>query len=98
MDESGWLSIVGLANRGFLAGADGGRPRVDGRDLETYSEGVIALTGMRGAGGILPAAIEHAGNPAEPIEAYPWFAGLWSSTRTGCTSSSPSTAMPRRSW
>ena len=27
MDESGWLSLVGLANRGFLAGADRGRPR-----------------------------------------------------------------------
>ena len=40
MDESGWLSLVGLANRGFLAGADRGRPRVDWRDLETYSEGV----------------------------------------------------------
>src|SRR5258708_7226733 len=40
MDESGWLSLVGVANRGFLAGADRGRPRVDWRDLETYSEGV----------------------------------------------------------
>jgi DNA polymerase-3 subunit alpha len=71
MDESGWLSLVGLTNRGFLSGADrGGRPRVDWRDLETYAEGVIALTGMPGGGGILSAAIEHSGNPAEPIEAY----------------------------
>ena len=31
MDETGWLSLVGLANRGFLAGADRGRPRVDPR-------------------------------------------------------------------
>jgi hypothetical protein len=31
---------------------------------------MIALTGMPGGGGILSAAIEHAGNPAEPIEAY----------------------------
>src|SRR5688572_26063678 len=27
-DESGWLSLVRLTNRGFLAGADRGRPRV----------------------------------------------------------------------
>jgi len=40
MDESGWLSLVGLTNRGFLAGADRGRARVDWRDLKTYSEGV----------------------------------------------------------
>src|SRR5436309_13798266 len=52
------------------SGADRGRPRVDWRDLETYSEGVIALTGMPGSGGVLSAAIEHSGNPAEPIEAY----------------------------
>src|SRR5919205_3040836 len=70
MDESGWLSLVGLANRGFLAGADRGRPRVDWRDLETYREGVIALTGMPGGGGILSATIEHSRNPAEPIETY----------------------------
>ena len=70
MDESGWLSLVGLTNRGFLAGADRGRPRVDWRDLETYGEGVIALTGMPGGGGILSHAIERSGNPAEPIEAY----------------------------
>ena len=31
---------------------------------------MIALTGMPGSGGILTAAIEHSGNPAEPIEAY----------------------------
>jgi DNA polymerase-3 subunit alpha len=70
IDESGWLSLVGLANRGFLAGADRGRPRVDRHDLEDFSEGVIALTGMPGGGGILSAAIEHSANPAEPIEAY----------------------------
>jgi len=29
MDQTGWLSLVGLTNRGFLAGADRGRPRVD---------------------------------------------------------------------
>ena len=40
MDEAGWLSLVGLTNRGFLGGADRGKPRVDWRDLETYSEGV----------------------------------------------------------
>ena len=61
--------IVGLTNRGFLGGADRGRPRVDWRDLEEYSDGVIALTGMPGGGGILSAAIEHSANPAEPIEA-----------------------------
>ena len=70
MDEAGWLSLVGLTNRGFLGGADRGKPRVDFRDLETYSDGVIALTGMPGGGGILTAAIEHSSNPAEPIEAY----------------------------
>jgi DNA polymerase-3 subunit alpha len=70
MDESGWLSLVGLANRGFLAGADRGRPRVDLRDLETYHEGLIALTGMPGGGGLLSAAIESSANPAEPIEAF----------------------------
>jgi hypothetical protein len=32
--------MVGLANRGFLTGADRSRPRIDWRDLETYSEGV----------------------------------------------------------
>ena len=40
IDETGWLSIVGLNNCGFLAGADRGRPRVDWHDLERYSEGV----------------------------------------------------------
>jgi DNA polymerase-3 subunit alpha len=55
---------------GFLAGVDRGRPRVDWRDLETFSEGVIALTGMPGGGGILSAAIEHSASPAEPIEAF----------------------------
>src|SRR5579859_1197582 len=69
MDETGWLSLVGLTNRGYLGGADRGKPRVDWRDLETYSEGVIALTGIPGNGGMLSAAIEHAANPAEPIEA-----------------------------
>jgi DNA polymerase III subunit alpha len=62
--------MVGLTNRGFLAGADRGRPRVDWRDLQAYSEGVIALTGMPGNGGILSSAIEHSRNPADPIEAY----------------------------
>jgi len=28
MDEAGWLSLVGLSNRGFLGGADRGKPRV----------------------------------------------------------------------
>src|SRR5690349_13404521 len=70
IDATGWLSLVGLTNRGFLGGADRGKPRVDWRDLATYSEGVIALTGMPGGGGILSAAIEHSANPAEPIEAY----------------------------
>src|SRR3954447_24845044 len=63
IDESGWLSLVGLCNRGFLSGADRGRPRVDWRDLATYGEGVIALTGMPGGGGILSTAIEHSANP-----------------------------------
>jgi DNA polymerase III alpha subunit len=40
VDETGWLSLVGLNNLGFLAGSDRGRPRVDWRDLERYSEGV----------------------------------------------------------
>ena len=40
IDEAGWLSLVGLNNRGFLSGADRGRPRVDWRDLEAFSEGV----------------------------------------------------------
>ena len=40
IDESGWLSLDGLTNRGFLGGADRGRPRVDWRDLEEYSDGV----------------------------------------------------------
>lgn len=40
IDEVGWLSLVGLTNRGFLGGSDRGKPRVDWRDLETYSEGV----------------------------------------------------------
>jgi hypothetical protein len=31
---------------------------------------VIALTGMPGGGGILSSAIEHSGNPAEPVEAF----------------------------
>ncbi len=70
MDESGWLSLVGLANRGFLGGADRGRPRVDLRDLETYHEGLIALTGMPGGDGLLSGAIENSTDPAEPIEAY----------------------------
>jgi hypothetical protein len=43
---------------------------VDWRDLEDFSEGVIALTGMPGGAGILSSAIEHSANPAEPIEAY----------------------------
>jgi len=55
---------------GIRAGADRGRPRVDFHDLESFSEGVIALTGMPGGGGILSSAIEHSANPAEPIEAY----------------------------
>jgi DNA polymerase-3 subunit alpha len=62
--------MVGLTNRGFLTGADRGRPRVDWRDLESFNEGVIALTGMPGGGGILSSAIERSANPAEPIEAY----------------------------
>jgi hypothetical protein len=33
IDESGWLSPVGLNNRGFLSGADRERPRVDMHDL-----------------------------------------------------------------
>jgi DNA polymerase III subunit alpha len=66
----GWLSLVGLTNRGFLGGADRGKPRVDWRDLETYSEGVVALTGIPGSGGILSAAIEHSANPAEHVEAF----------------------------
>ncbi len=70
IDESGWTSLVGLNNTGFLAGADRGRPRVDWSDLEKYSEGVVAMTGMPAGGGILSAAIEHSGNPAEPIEAF----------------------------
>jgi len=61
---------VGLNNRGFLAGADRGRPRVDWHDLEACADGVIALTGLPGGGGILSAAIEHSANPAEPIEAF----------------------------
>jgi DNA polymerase III alpha subunit len=68
IDESGWLSLVGLNNRGFLSGADRGRPRVDMRDLEECSEGVIALTGIPGGGGILSSAIERSANPAEPVE------------------------------
>jgi DNA polymerase III alpha subunit len=40
IDEIGWLSLVGLTNRGFLGGVDRGRPRVDFRDLEQFSEGV----------------------------------------------------------
>ena len=28
-DEAGWLSLVGLTNRGFFGGADRGKPRVD---------------------------------------------------------------------
>ena len=35
MDETGWLSLVGLTNRGFLGGADRSRPRVDWRDLRS---------------------------------------------------------------
>lgn len=50
IDEPGWLSLVGLNNRGFLSGADRGRPRVDMHDLEDFSEGVIALTGLPGGG------------------------------------------------
>src|SRR5438132_1737880 len=62
--------MVGLTNRGFLAGADRGRPRVDFHDLESFSDGIIALTGMPGGGGILSSAIEHSANPAEPIAAF----------------------------
>jgi hypothetical protein len=39
--------MVGLNNCGFLGGSDRGRPRVDWSDLERYSDGVIALTGVR---------------------------------------------------
>jgi DNA polymerase III alpha subunit len=35
IDEAGWVSLVGLTNRGCLGGADRGKPRVDWRDLET---------------------------------------------------------------
>src|SRR5579859_5731216 len=70
IDESGWTSLVGLNNTGFLAGADRGRPRVDWSDLEKYSEGLVAITGMPAGGGILSSAIEHSGNPAEPVEAF----------------------------
>lgn len=70
IDESGWLSLVGLNNRGFLSGSDRGRPRVDWSDLEKFSEGLMAISGMPGGGGILSSAIEHSQNPAEPIEAY----------------------------
>jgi DNA polymerase III alpha subunit len=70
IDESGWISLVGLNHTGFLAGADRGRPRVDWSDLERYNQGVVAITGMPAGGGILSAAIEHSGNPAEPIEAF----------------------------
>jgi hypothetical protein len=62
--------MVGLNNRGFLGGADRGRPRVDCHDLETFADGLITLTGLPGGGGILSAAIEHSANPAEPIEAF----------------------------
>ena len=41
--------------------------RLDWRDLETYSEGVIALTGMPCGGGILSPAIERSANPADAI-------------------------------
>jgi DNA polymerase III subunit alpha len=70
IDETGWLSLVGLNNRGFLAGADRGRPRVDWHDLEAFADGVIALTGLPGGGGIVSTAIEQSANPAEPIEAF----------------------------
>jgi hypothetical protein len=42
IDESGWLSLVGLNNRGLLSGADRRRPRVDMHDLET-SPTVLSL-------------------------------------------------------
>ncbi|MBV9323914.1 MAG: DNA polymerase III subunit alpha [Chloroflexi bacterium] len=70
IDETGWLSLVGLNNCGYLAGADRGRPRVDWQDLERYRDGVIALTGMPGGGGMLSSAIERAANPVEPFESF----------------------------
>ena len=90
--------MVGLCNRGFLSGADRGRPRVDWRDLETYSEGVIALTGMPGGGGILSAAIEHSANPVEPIERYGLTRRLMDLYPAGSIWSSPFTPTPPRSW
>jgi len=69
MDESAWLFLVGLCNRGFLSGADCGRTSLDWRDIETNTEGVIALTGTSGGADILSATLERSANPAEPIEA-----------------------------
>ncbi len=44
-DDAGYRNLVKLSSAGFLEGLQRGKPTVDLRQLERYSDGVIALTG-----------------------------------------------------
>jgi DNA polymerase-3 subunit alpha len=44
-DDAGYRNLVKLSSAGFLEGLQRGKPTVDLAQVESYSEGVIALTG-----------------------------------------------------
>jgi DNA polymerase-3 subunit alpha len=44
-DDAGYRNLVKLSSAGFLEGLQRGKPTVDMAQVESYSEGVIALTG-----------------------------------------------------
>ena len=44
-DDAGYRNLVKLSSAGFLEGLQRGKPTVDLRQVERYSQGVIALTG-----------------------------------------------------
>jgi DNA polymerase-3 subunit alpha len=44
-DDAGYRNLVKLSSAGFLEGLQRGKPTVDLRQIERYSQGVIALTG-----------------------------------------------------
>jgi DNA polymerase-3 subunit alpha len=68
MDDLGWVNLVQLANLGFLAGGDRGRPRVDWRDLADHAEGLICLAGGPPDAGLLAPYLERAAE-TQPAQA-----------------------------
>ncbi len=67
-DHEAWLSLIALANRAHLSGADYRGPRVDWGDLEEHCRGeLICLTGAPMVGVLSPS--KHATDPSNPIEA-----------------------------